>query len=114
MSGVEVIKVKQIDDGMRLNRWFLKYYPSLTLGRLQKLLRTKQIKVDGKKAEANLRIFMGQEIRVPRLAMKKPRRQRILFRKKMKILFSLWSFIKTTISSLSTSLPDWPFRAEPA
>lgn len=67
MSGVEVIKVKQIDDGMRLNRWFLKYYPSLTLGRLQKLLRTKQIKVDGKKAEANLRIFMGQKIRVPPL-----------------------------------------------
>ncbi len=71
MSGVEVIKVKQIDDGMRLNRWFLKYYPSLTLGRLQKLLRTKQIKVDGKKAEANLRIFMGQEIRVPPLGNEK-------------------------------------------
>jgi len=67
MSGVEIIKVKQTDDGMRLNRWFLKYYPSLTLGRFQKLLRTKQIKVDGKKAEANLRVFMGQEIRVPPL-----------------------------------------------
>jgi len=51
MAGVEVVKVKQIDDGMRLNRWFLKYYPLLTMGRLQKLLRTKQIKVDGKKAE---------------------------------------------------------------
>ena len=67
MSGVEIIKVKSIDDGMRLNRWFLKYYPSLSLGRLQKLLRTKQIKVDGKKAEANLRIFTGQEIRLPPL-----------------------------------------------
>lgn len=36
---VELIKVKEADDGMRLNRWFLKYYPNLTLGRLQKLLR---------------------------------------------------------------------------
>lgn len=67
MPGVETIKVKNVDDGMRLNRWFLKYYPSLSIGRLQKLLRTKQIKVDGKKAEANLRIFTGQEIRVPPL-----------------------------------------------
>ena len=49
MSGVEIIKVKESDDGMRLNRWFMKYYPKLSLGHLQKLLRTKQIKVDGKK-----------------------------------------------------------------
>ena len=67
MAGVEIVKVKETDDGMRLNRWFLKYYPLLTMGRLQKLLRTKQIKVDGKKAESNLKLVMGQEIRVPPL-----------------------------------------------
>ncbi len=67
MAGVEVVKVKEADDGMRLNRWFLKYYPLLTMGRLQKLLRTKQIKVDGKKAEANLKLSLGQEIRIPPL-----------------------------------------------
>ena len=67
MSGVEIKKVKDIDDGMRLNRWFLKYYPGLSLGRFQKLLRTKQIKVDGKKAEASLKLAAGQEIRVPPL-----------------------------------------------
>ena len=65
MSGVEFIKVKDIDDGMRLNRWFLKYYPNLPLARLQKLLRTKQIKVDGKKAEVSLKLAEGQEIRIP-------------------------------------------------
>lgn len=64
---VELIKVKEADDGMRLNRWFLKYYPNLTLGRLQKLLRTKQIKVDGKKAEASLKLATGQEVRIPPL-----------------------------------------------
>lgn len=67
MSGVELIKVKKDDDGIRLNRWFLKYYPGLSLGRLQKLLRTKQIKVDGQKAEANTRLNFGQEVRVPPL-----------------------------------------------
>lgn len=64
---IELIKVKEIDDGMRLNRWFLKYYPNLTLGRLQKLLRTKQIKVDGKRAEAALKLAAGQEVRLPPL-----------------------------------------------
>lgn len=67
MSGVEIIKIKTEDDGIRLNRWFLKYYPGLSLGRLQKLLRTKQIKVDGARAESNTRLCGGQEIRVPPL-----------------------------------------------
>ena len=31
MPGVEIKKVKAEDDGMRLNRWFMKYYPNLTL-----------------------------------------------------------------------------------
>ena len=65
MPGVEIKKVRAEDDGMRLNRWFLKYYPNLTLGRLQKLLRTKQIKVDGKKAEVNLKLVAGSDIRIP-------------------------------------------------
>lgn len=71
MSGVELVKVKAEDDGIRLNRWFLKYYPGLSLGRLQKLLRTKQIKVEGQKAEANTRLLQGQEVRVPPLENEK-------------------------------------------
>lgn len=67
MSGVTFVKIKPEDDGIRLNRWFLKEYPSLTLGRLQKLLRTKQIKVDGKKAETNTRLSAEQELRLPPL-----------------------------------------------
>ena len=65
MNKVFLVKVKEQDDGMRLNRWFLKYYPSLPLSRLQKLLRTKQIKVDGKKVEVSLKLVKGQEIRIP-------------------------------------------------
>ena len=67
MSGVSIVKIKQEDDGIRLNRWFLREYPSLSLGRLQKLLRTKQIKVDGKKAETSTRLLAGQELRLPPL-----------------------------------------------
>lgn len=72
MSQVRIVKVKDIDDGMRLNRWFLKYYPDLTMGRLQKLLRTKQIKVDGARAETGLKLAAGQEIRIPPVGEQKP------------------------------------------
>jgi 23S rRNA pseudouridine955/2504/2580 synthase len=67
MSGVKIVTVRDVDDGMRLNRWFLKYYPDLPLGRLQKLLRTKQIKVNGQKADCALKLATGQEIRLPPL-----------------------------------------------
>lgn len=67
MAGVELIKVRETDDGMRLNRWFLKYYPGLSLGRFNKLLRTKQIKVDGGRAEAGTKLASGQVVRVPPL-----------------------------------------------
>lgn len=66
--GVELIKVKAEDDGMRLNRWFLKYYPGLSLSRFNKLVRTKQIKVDGGKADSGLKLAVGQEVRVPPLS----------------------------------------------
>lgn len=67
MGGVKTIKIKPEDDGIRLNRWFLREYPALGLGRLQKLLRTKQIKVDGKRAETSTRLIAGQELRLPPL-----------------------------------------------
>ena len=67
MGGVSIVKIKPEDDGIRLNRWFLREYPSLSLSRLQKLLRTKQIKVDGKKAETSTRLAAGQELRLPPL-----------------------------------------------
>lgn len=53
------------DDGIRLDRWFKRHYPGLPRGRLEKLLRTGQIRVDGKRSKGNLRLAPGQAIRVP-------------------------------------------------
>lgn len=52
---------------IRLDRWFRRHFPALTQGALQKMLRTGQIRVDGRRAEANTRLAPGQEIRVPPL-----------------------------------------------
>jgi len=51
----------------RLDRWLKRHFPALTQGALQKMLRTGQIRVAGKRAEANTRLAPGQEIRIPPL-----------------------------------------------
>lgn len=50
---------------MRLDRWFKARYPGLGFGALQKLLRTGQVRVDGKRAKAETRLVEGQIVRVP-------------------------------------------------
>ena len=67
MSSVEKKRVAPGEDGMRLDRWFAAHYPTLSYVRLQKLLRTGQVRVDGGRAKANTRIEHGQEVRVPPL-----------------------------------------------
>lgn len=67
MAGVELKKVDGDETGMRLDRWFKQHYPGLGFGALQKLLRTGQIRVDGKRVKAESRIQGGQEVRVPPL-----------------------------------------------
>ena len=67
MSGVETVAVRPEDGAGRLDRWFKRHYPGLTHGRLEKLLRTGQIRVDGKRAHAGDPIAPGQAIRVPPL-----------------------------------------------
>ena len=59
--------VEKDEAGLRLDRWFRRHFPQLTHGRLQKLLRTGQVRVDGKRVEANLRLKAGQSVRVPPL-----------------------------------------------
>jgi 23S rRNA pseudouridine955/2504/2580 synthase len=52
---------------LRLDRWFRRHHPNLTQGALQKMLRTGQVRVDGKRAETGTRLSPGQQIRVPPL-----------------------------------------------
>ncbi|MGF1455681.1 MAG: RluA family pseudouridine synthase [Alphaproteobacteria bacterium] len=67
MSGVQTIAVTDAEDGLRLDRWFRAHFPALTHGRLEKLLRTGQVRVDGGRVKANTRLEPGQMVRVPPL-----------------------------------------------
>jgi len=53
---------------LRVDRWFKRHYPGLGHGRLEKLLRTGRIRVDGKRARASDRVEPGQAIKVPILS----------------------------------------------
>lgn len=66
MSGERHEQVVAEDEaGIRLDRWFKRHYPDLSHGALQKLLRTGQARVDGKRAESSTRLEAGQKLRVP-------------------------------------------------
>lgn len=67
MSGVQQIEIDHDEGEVRLDRWFKRRFPALTHGRLEKLLRTGQVRVDGGRAKANQRLRPGQVVRVPPL-----------------------------------------------
>lgn len=58
-------EIAQDEGGIRLDRWFQRHYPALTHGRLEKLLRTGQVRLDGKRAKASDRVEAGQSVRIP-------------------------------------------------
>ena len=67
MAGVAIREVTSDEDGMRLDRWFKTHYEALTFGRLQKLIRKGDVRVDGKRVKTNSRLEGGQKVRVPPL-----------------------------------------------
>jgi 23S rRNA pseudouridine955/2504/2580 synthase len=64
-AGVKTREVKDEEGELRLDRWFKRHFPLLQHGHLEKLLRTGQVRVDGKRAKSNLRLEAGQVIRIP-------------------------------------------------
>lgn len=65
MSGVQQRQVSGDEDGMRVDRWFARHFPQLGFGRLQKLIRNGEIKVDKAKVTTSTRLVPGQTVRVP-------------------------------------------------
>jgi 23S rRNA pseudouridine955/2504/2580 synthase len=61
----ETARIAHDDDGIRVDRWFKRHYPALTHGRLEKLLRTGQVRLDGKRVKAADRVLSGQTVRLP-------------------------------------------------
>lgn len=65
MSGVRHVQIGVADDGMRLDRWLRNQFPGLKQGKLEKLLRKGQIRLDGSRAKSGDRVEAGQDVRLP-------------------------------------------------
>ena len=64
---VQTFLVTEDEDGMRLDRWFKRRVPDLSLSHLNKIVRTGQVRVDGGRVKTATRLSNGQSVRVPPL-----------------------------------------------
>ncbi len=69
---VEALKVTEDEAGMRLDRWFKRRLPELSLSHLNKIVRTGQVRVDGARVKTATRLEAGQTVRVPPLKLDAP------------------------------------------
>jgi 23S rRNA pseudouridine955/2504/2580 synthase len=67
MTGAKTVEVATGEAGLRLDRWFRRHFPDVSHARLEKLLRVGQIRVDGHRVKAGIRLEPGQAVRVPPL-----------------------------------------------
>ena len=65
---VRTMTVAADDDGIRLDRWFARHVPECGRGQIEKLCRTGQVRLDGKRVKAGYRVAAGQAVRVPPIA----------------------------------------------
>jgi len=89
-SSYEPIEVKKEDAGLRIDRFIERNFKDLSFINIQKLLRTGQIRLDGKRVIGSKRIESGNKIRVPSI-------YRNLGRNKFKVYKPLNKFWKNII-----------------
>ena len=73
MSGaVQTFHIEEADSGLRLDKWLKRKFPTLPIGHINKIVRTGQVRVSGKRAEGASRLNIGDAVRVPPLELAAP------------------------------------------
>ena len=67
MSGVQQITVVEGDGEQRLDRWLRRQFPQVTQGRIEKMCRKGELRVDGGRVKPATRLDVGQSVRIPPL-----------------------------------------------
>lgn len=67
MSRVQTLTVGADDADQRLDRWLRRQFPHLPQGRIEKMCRKGELRVDGGRVKANTRLEAGQQVRIPPL-----------------------------------------------
>ena len=67
MSGVQTVTVEPGEGDQRLDRWLKRRFPQISQGRIEKMCRKGELRVDGGRVKASTRVEEGQQVRVPPL-----------------------------------------------
>ncbi len=67
MSGVQTITVAEGDGDQRLDRWLRRMFPHVSQGRVEKMCRKGELRVDGGRVKPATRVEVGQQVRIPPL-----------------------------------------------
>lgn len=62
---VQILYVAEVEDGIRLDRWFRRRWSHLTHIQIQKMCRAGNIRVDGARTKPEERLTAGAAVRVP-------------------------------------------------
>ena len=65
MSGVETRTIGPDDGDQRVDRYIRRLFPHLTQGRIEKMCRKGELRVDGGRVKSNARLEVGQKVRIP-------------------------------------------------
>ncbi|WP_397544143.1 RluA family pseudouridine synthase [Roseovarius salis] len=67
MSGVQTLTVAPDEADQRLDRWLRRRFPHVPQGRIEKMCRKGELRVDGGRVKASARLEAGQQVRIPPL-----------------------------------------------
>ncbi|MBV2359873.1 RluA family pseudouridine synthase [Thalassococcus sp. CAU 1522] len=67
MSRVQNVIVGPGDGDQRLDRWLKRHFPQLAQGRIEKMCRKGELRVDGGRVKASTKVQVGQSVRIPPL-----------------------------------------------
>ncbi|MDR3536411.1 MAG: RluA family pseudouridine synthase [Acetobacteraceae bacterium] len=69
--------VTEDEADIRLDRWFRRHFPGVPQSVVQKLCRTGQVRIDGRRADAATRLAPGQAVRIPPMSEPPPPKPQI-------------------------------------
>ena len=62
---VEFKKIDAKDSKQRLDKWLKRFFPSLSQGKIEKMCRKGELRLDGRRVSAGTRVEDGQLLRIP-------------------------------------------------
>ncbi len=68
MSGVRLITIGAEEAEQRLDRWLRRLHPQVAQGRIERMCRKGEIRIDGARVQASARLEPGQTVRLPPIA----------------------------------------------